>query len=98
MMNQSHDSPVEVHDLNFTCAAPSNSLPAENRSQVPMEYSWMRNGITLDSSDKHFISGPNSNMLTIKDLQRNDNGTYRCYGQEEGSRLKSPDSDEYTLV
>lgn len=99
-MKFSPTTTIEGGSLTLICMVTSNSVPETYHNLTPMEYTWQRNGIDLNSEQlppRHALQGEHGSSLVISQLDHNDHGSYSCWGQEEGSGLKSEESEPHVL-
>ncbi|ELT87643.1 hypothetical protein CAPTEDRAFT_201578 [Capitella teleta] len=91
----------ESDDIRLTCATSSNSLPVDCRPYVTMTYKWTINYQFVDPEDlpdRHSFGGADRRVLLISGIMTEDFGSsYKCIGQEEGSRLESDASEPYVV-
>ncbi|ELU13359.1 hypothetical protein CAPTEDRAFT_186033 [Capitella teleta] len=91
----------EGDDLRLTCSSSSNSLPANNRSGVLMTYEWTLDDQYIDPDnppERHFFEGLDHQVVLISGIAKEDSSSsYKCIGQEEGSRLQSKASEPYVV-
>ncbi|ELT97492.1 hypothetical protein CAPTEDRAFT_221457 [Capitella teleta] len=95
------DDVTEGDDLRLTCACVSTSPPKDMRSDVPMTYKWTRDDQDVDPDDppdRHSFPASDHSVLKISPVKKRDyDASYKCIGQEQGSRLPSDASKAYVI-
>ncbi|ELU18147.1 hypothetical protein CAPTEDRAFT_229391 [Capitella teleta] len=90
LLTSDSDEVEEGDDVKLTCNSSSNSLPADNRSNVTMNYLWKINGQDYDECDV--------DVCTITGIRRENSGfSFACIASESGSRMQSDSSERYIL-